>query len=390
MASLSIPCIDRSLHEKRRNAADRRVGSIAEITVTLTFGVLLWTPKPCTLKRFLSIILLTLVAGDFNSLHAQYKKESDASIPLEYFYIERQNSGLRTMLSRLHFSISTGYGNTPFRHSLDGFGIVQQPDSLPLIFSNGNVGVRYSEWTREVTPSSDTLRPGSFMVNSDTARLGFGAKMFSIPLKASVHVEFDRYRLGGGLSFDYTRLGPFQPTRYEDDISGYSLDRRSMFVKHYFAMLGATVYEYYDYALVVDANIGGYSLGSEFAGSPMSKSVYINLGVRGERHLSEYFRLFIRPSYEVKSYRLDIPETTHNVQHRLDGFFLNFGFTYRIPELPRCFLKKCHAQINHAHGNREYRSRRHPFYKKQNPHYGENYPELIKYKGRNKRKLNPY
>ena len=46
--------------------------------------------------------------------------------------------------------------------------------------------------------------------------------------------------------------------------------------------------------------------------------------------------------------------------------------------------------MNHAHGNREYRSQVHPIYKKQNPHYGENHPNLIKYKGKNKYKLNPY
>jgi hypothetical protein len=70
--------------------------------------------------------------------------------------------------------------------------------------------------------------------------------------------------------------------------------------------------------------------------------------------------------------------------------YLTVGFTYSLPELPRCFLKDCHAQINHAHGNKEYRSRRHPIYKKQNPGYGENDPTLIKYKGKNKRKINPY
>jgi hypothetical protein len=74
----------------------------------------------------------------------------------------------------------------------------------------------------------------------------------------------------------------------------------------------------------------------------------------------------------------------------MDGFFVNAGITYRVPELRRCFLKSCHGQINHAHGNREYRSRRHPIHKKQNPHYGENYPVLIKYKGKNKKKINPY
>jgi hypothetical protein len=228
------------------------------------------------------------------------------------------------------------------------------------------------------------------MVNSDTASIGFRSKTFSIPLKVSLHAEFDRYRIGGGYSLDYTRMGGFAPTNYPRDVSGYSLERSSMFVQHYYGLIGAMVYRYYEYGLVVDANIGGYSLGKDFAKNLMKKSLYLNLGVRAEREFSEYFRVFIRPSYGIKSYKLNIPETARTLQHRLNGFYINFGFTWRLPELRRCFLKTCHAQINHAHGNREYRSRRHPIYKKQNPHYGENYPELIRYKGKNKRKLNPY
>ena len=295
------------------------------------------------------------------------------------------------MLSKLYFSFSTGYGSTPFRHDLEGFGILQQPDSLPRIFDANNAAVRYSNWTNTVVAGAGNAPPaGSFMVSSDTADIGFRNKTFSIPLKASLHVEFDRYRIGGGYSLDYTRLGEFKPVSYGADISGYSLESSSMFVKHYFGMVGAMVYRYDEYAVVVDANIGGYSLGKDFAKNLMKKSIYLNLGVRGEREFSEYFRLFIRPSYEIKSYKLTIPETSQTLQHRLNGFYVNVGFTYRFPELRRCFLKTCHAQINHAHGNREYRSRRHPIYKKQNPHYGENYPELIKYKGKNKKKLNPY
>ncbi len=323
-------------------------------------------------------------------LYAQYEREGDATIPLEHFYIKRQKSSFRELLSKLYFSFSTGYATTPFRHSLDGFGIVQQPDSLPRIFNSSNTAVRYAQWTNDVVSSNGSLTPNPFMVNSDTADIGFRSKTFSIPLKASVHVEFDRYRLGGGFSMDYTRIGEFVPIRYGDNISGYELERGNMFAKHYFAMLGAMVYRYYEYALVVDANIGGYSLGKDFAKDKMRKGVYFNLGARAEREFSEYFRVFVRPSYEIKSYKLTIPETSQTLQHRLDGFFLNVGITYRIPELRRCFLKTCHAQIDHAHGNREYRSRRHPMWKKQNPHYGENYPELIRYKGKNKRRLNPY
>lgn len=293
-------------------------------------------------------------------------------------------------MSKLYFGFSTGYGSTPFSHKLDGFGIVQQPDSLPLIFDHDNLGIRYSNWTNNVVGSNQSLAPGAFTVNSDTADIGFRNRTFLIPFKATVHVEFNRVRVGGGYSIGYTRIGAFQPTSYPSDIAGYSIDRSSIFMKHYFGMIGAIVYRYEQYALSVDANIGGYSLGKGFAKNLMKKGVYVNLGVSAEREFSEYFRVFLRPSYEIKSYKLSIPETTQTLRHSINGFYVNAGITYRLPELRRCFLKSCHAQINHVHGNREYRSRRHPFYKKQNPHYGENYPELIKYKGKNKKKLSPY
>jgi hypothetical protein len=141
---------------------------------------------------------------------------------------------------------------------------------------------------------------------------------------------------------------------------------------------------------VLDANIGGYKLGKNFNKGLIHRGLYYNFGATVERDLSEYFRAFVRPSYEIKSYTLNLPDAGQSIKHRFNAFYLNIGATYRIPELRRCFLKDCHAQLNHAHGNKEYRSRRHPIYKKQNPHYGENYPVILKYKGRNKKKLNPY
>jgi hypothetical protein len=266
--------------------------------------------------------------------------------------------------------------------------VLQQPDSLPKIFTSGNLASGYANWTNDVVPVTNALTPGSVLF--DDTKLGFRSKTFSIPLKATVHVEFNRYRIGVGYSFDYTRIGAFKPITFKDQIGSYSLEKSSIFLKHYFVMLGAMVYRYNEYTLVVDANIGGYSLGKSFNKSLMKKSIYFNLGATIEREMSEYFRLFVRPSYEFKGYKLNIPETSQSISHKLNAFYFNVGVTYRLPELRKCFLKTCHAQLNHAHGNREYRSRRHPFYKKQNPHYGENYPELIKYKGKNKKKLNPY
>ncbi len=318
---------------------------------------------------------------------AQYKNEKQATIPLEYFYIDRQKSALRVLLSKLYFGLSTGYGSPTLKHNLDGFGIVQQPDSVPMITTT--VGARYSNWVTGVRPGGGALQAGAITIG-DTAKLGFRAKAFSIPIKGTVHVEFDRYRIGGGYSYEFTHIGTFTPISYGDRIHGFKSPANNFFLKKYFVMLGGMVYRYYEYTLVADANIGGYKLGSQFDNSVIQRGIYINIGATAERQMSEYFRLFVRPSYEFKHYNLAMPEGTPAIHHRFNAWYLNIGATYRIPELRRCYNKDCHAQINHAHGNREYRSRMHPIWKKQNPHYGENYPNLIKYKGKNKYKLNPY
>lgn len=331
---------------------------------------------------------MLILLGSFD-LQAQYKSEKDATIPLEHFYIERQGNGLRQLLSKLHFGLSTGYGRTTFFHKLENFGIIQQPDSLPRLFS-ADGGTRYSNWVNRSTTNPSGVAPGSFSVSGDTAKIGFRSKAFSIPLKATVHVEFSRYRIGAGYSYEFVHLGNFRPLSYENEINAFASPVNNFFMRKYFAMLGGMVYRYYEYALVVDANIGGYKLGKKFDNSVIKKGIYFNLGVTAERELSEYMRLFVRPSYEFKNYKLTPPEGGNEIRHRLNAWYVNVGLTYRFPELRRCFHKDCHAQINHAHGNREYRSRRHPFWKKQNPHYGENYPTLIKYKGKNKKKLSPY
>jgi len=229
------------------------------------------------------------------------------------------------------------------------------------------------------------------MVNSDTAKIGFKSKTFNIPIRATLHVEFlDRYRIGGGYSLEFTHVGEFRPLAYGSNIENYSTDFSTFFLKKYFGSIGGTVYRYYEYLLVVDANIGGYGMGKKFDQSAMKRGVFFNLGVTAEREMSEYFRLFVRPSYEFKAYKLNVPDASTTIKHSMNAFYINIGATYRFPELRKCPFKTCRAQMNHAHGNREYRSRAHPIYKKQNPHYGENYPNLIKYKGKNKKKIEPY
>lgn len=317
--------------------------------------------------------------------------DKDIAIPLDKFYVDRRGVGLfRKIISKVTIGLSTGYGSTKFKHDLSSFGILQNPDSLPRIFGAAGNGSGNTNWFNTSTYSAATLQPGNFQVDPNTEKVGFKSKAFNIPIKATLHVEYDRYRIGGGYSIEYTHIGTFKPTAFGSQINNYTPEFSSFWLKKYFGMIGGMVYRYYEYSLVVDAQVGGYGLGSNFNKALIKKGVYINLGATIERDFSEYFRVFVRPSYEIKSYKLTLAELDQTVRHKFNAFYINVGASYRFPELRRCVVKTCRAQMNHAHGNREYRSRVHAIYKKQNPHYGENYPTLIKYKGKNKNKLDPY
>lgn len=311
------------------------------------------------------------------------------SFPLDNFYAEIKKRPM-SIFRNFRFGLSTGYGNNFFSHELPGYGIYQAPGQTPSIFPVGATGTRYANWVNERVLDNTAAVPGAFLVASDTATLGFRGNAMSIPLKATIHYEFKKiYRIGIGYSFEYMSMGNFSPTAYGDRLGEMTPSNGSGMMSRFFGLAGVSFYRSGNYLFTGDIQVGSYSPGN-FDAALTSTGAYFNLGVTVERDLSEYLRLFVRPSFEFKSYTLTPPEGGSSISHGMNAAFLNIGFTYRIPELPKCFHSECRIQMNHAHGDKEYRSRVHPIYKKQNPQYGENHPNLIKYKGKNKKKLNPY
>jgi hypothetical protein len=320
-----------------------------------------------------------------------FGQDDKPTFPLDHFYVERHKPALRALLKNFRFSASLGYGNTFFNHNLNQFIISQQTGKPPEIYSDKNPTVRYSNWVNTVIADSLPTVSPVYKIKGDTTRIGFKGGALNIPLKLTIHYEFmERYRIGVGYSYEWMSLGKFYPTTHTDKISGFQPAGSSGFMKKYFGMLGVSFYRLDKYLFTGDVNIGGFNPGSNFNLGQIKKGIYYNLGVTAERELSEYLKVFARPSYDFKSYSISIPGTGESIKHSMNAFYLNVGVTYTIPLLPKCFKSDCKIQINHAHGNKEYRSRVHPIYKKQNPGYGENHPTLIKYKGKNKKKLNPY
>ena len=294
---------------------------------------------------------------------------------------------LYTFLNKFTFGLSTGAGVSFYKHSLAGFTIQQSPGREPLLYTNSGL-TKFDNWFNTSTQDTASLVPGTSLLSS--ASMGFKGRGLNFPLKATVHYEYLRYRIGLGYSYEYMLVGDFKPTDFEDQISEFSPAVRGRFMRKFFGVAGVSVFRYQQYLLVVDAQIGSFKPGRAFNLSQIQKGIYYNVGAVIERDMSEYFKIFARPSYDIKSFTLTIPETGQSIKHKFNAFYLNVGVSYRLPELRKCPIDGCKAQINHAHGNKEYRSRMHPVYKKQNPYYGENFPSLFRYKGKNKRKLNPY
>lgn len=314
-------------------------------------------------------------------------------IPLDHFYVKRERSTIRQFLTRFRAGLSTGYGRTFFKHELNGFGIYQPATGAPSIFvisSPATITTRYANWTSNLTPDTAPTAVSPFVVASDTASIGFKGSGFNVPLKATLHYEFKRYRIGVGYSYEYMNIGTFNPLSYGDRIRSYELPKAGGMIRRFFGTAGVSFYRINEFLFTADLEIGDFKPKSVINSALITKGLYYNFGVTIERDFSEYFRVFARPSFEFKNYSFGVPENGRAIKHNMNAFYLNLGVSYRLPELRKCFLKDCKAQINHAHGNREYRSRVHPIYKKQNPGYGENHKQLIKYRGKNKRKLNPY
>lgn len=332
-----------------------------------------------------SLVVLLLPA----ELLAQDEDKGN-TFPLESFYAKIKKRP-RSIFKNLKFGFSTGYGNTYFSHELDGFGIYQVNGDQPKIFVESAPTVLYTNWVNQFTPDTSPIKPASFQVLSSTDKIGFKGNALNIPFKGTIHYEFGgRYRIGGGYSYELMSIGALHSISYSDKISDFQPAGSSGWMSKYFGLIGVSFYRLNEYLFTGDAQIGGYNPGGNFNSALIQNGVYINLGVTAERELSEYLRVFVRPSYEIKSYSISIPEGGKSVNHNINGLYVNIGISYSIPELPKCFIADCRIQMNHAHGDREYRSRVHPIYKKQNPQYGENHPKLIKYKGKNKRKMNPY
>ncbi|MBS1487324.1 MAG: hypothetical protein JST43_07005 [Bacteroidetes bacterium] len=329
-----------------------------------------------TILKNLSKLLLIAIVGF--PLYVAAQDTGKDQIPLDHFYATPRHgsSFFRRALRNFHFGIYTGVGRSYLSTSMSGFGVYQSPGAPPQLFTNSTT-TRYTDWVNNA--GVDNSPPGSYVVANAGNNIRFKGHALNIPLAATLHYEYKQLRLGGGYSYELMSLGLFHPTTMADKISDMKVSSATGFVRRYWGMVGYSFYRWNDYLFTGDLQVGNYKMKNNYNTAQVTPSTYFNLGVTIERNLSEYLKVFVRPAYEFKSYSLAVSNSGSSLNYSNNMLMVSVGFTYSIPQLPKCVIKQCRAQVDHHHGNRDYRSRVHPFYKKQNPGYGENYPGLKKY-----------
>ena len=287
----------------------------------------------------------------------------------------------RAFLNKFSVNLSSGYGRTFYRHDLTEFNYLRNAEGSyisPELLGASPVG--YSNWFSRVTPATITLgdeEDAYKAVLSDSGAISMKSGGYSIPINLSVYYNLFRVRLGGGVMVDFHRANLPEPDNFLTTFPEPS-NVSSRMLRYYF-LLGYSAYEYYDNAIGVDVRVGTINMGKGFDQSVIETGPFINVGVTLEKVFSEYFRVYVRPAYEFKSYTINLPTTV--IDHGNSAFFITLGVSINYPDLPRSPIKNDKTQMRHyvsdMHGNKkEFRGQ--PFWKKQDPKIGQLYPELIK------------
>jgi len=326
-------------------------------------------------------------------------------------------SPIRRVLNKFSLNFSSGYGVTRYAHSLQGFNLIQTNDQLfiapddgePLVDeTNGifnwlnnptlqeNLAIRNTfevPDNRLENPVNNPLLLGARVFNGDSLDLRYVGIGHNVPINLSLHFNIYKFRIGGGIQFEKQWIRPLKPTVLKNDIQAYQPNFKTNNFFRYYGMVGYQFYDWWDYTFAAELQIGKIRGGNNFNESLISRGLVTNFGIIIEDNLSEYFRITLKPGIDIKNYTISLPEGPP-IKHSYHAFYLQIGVSFTFPEIPRSPIKSDHVQlkhiITHPKSGKRMEVRGQPFWKVQNPKVGQNHKKVLRNKGKNKKKFNPF
>jgi hypothetical protein len=293
----------------------------------------------------------------------------------------RKASPVRAFLNKFSLNVSLGYGRTFYSHVVNE-DVLETESQLTMLGDYNTFGDSISymgviDWLNAPTVVNGEESIGTESRNNilyqDSSEIRYGGSGYNIPVKVSLLVDIERFSIGGGIVYEIHGINKLYPKGQGTYPYIPNFSKTTMF--RYYLTLGAKVYHLKGWDYHVNIEIGKVKYGPEYDQNALQNGLYFNLGVPIEYEFSEYFWIFLRPSFDFKNYTMTLTQddgitaSSADFQHNLPAIYLNFGVRMKLPEVKKCPVKACKIQLKHVHGGREFRGQ--PFYKKQNPKIGE-------------------
>ncbi|WP_340153418.1 hypothetical protein [uncultured Marivirga sp.] len=282
--------------------------------------------------------------------------------------------------------VAVGYGSTRYRQNLDEFQIYSNSNDLYLLGQDslgGPVGI--SNWlnrpftTDTINTSSAILyqsnfneseQNGNYVIDSLEKRLVGGGN--AIPVHLKIHFNYWRLRIGAGATFEINSKANLRLKGFPNYIAEYESDFSRFYTRKYYLTAGVHYFDFWDFSYFADIEYGNFRLSeSAFPGGNVSTNNYWNISFPIEKNFSEYFRLVMRPSVDLKSINTFLP-TGQSIKTNMWNLQFQVGVRVSFPLFKKCPISNCEAQKEHHHIDKKYRGQ--PIYKWQNPKVGENDP----------------
>lgn len=303
---------------------------------------------------------------------------------------------VRSVLNKFNFSIEKSLGYFTYQNPLENVSIVRNRNNnnlfiVPLGQEGGatqpinafnNWQTRFTELNvNNIGNESEVVRTNATpVVYKNVGRYNPYVFRLSFSLKKLDKGHFERtgekrylnedlLRLGGGIGFGAMKFKR-DYNRQDTDlfIGDYNLQETKLSTTKMFGSITYNLFSRSDFSALVDVYGGVWRIKSEqISDSNVDYDPFFNVGIMLQRTFSKYFKGYIRPNIEMRGYTL--ANELISTEHKFTVFSIDLGLLLKYPIYPRNKYKADMVQMEHVFNGKMYRGR--PFYRKQNPRYGQ-------------------
>ncbi|WP_186757886.1 hypothetical protein [Echinicola salinicaeni] len=274
----------------------------------------------------------------------------------------RSDSGLgnvtRGIISKISLELSGGYG--------------QHYNNMDFISSDPSV-----------YPISPVLEDASSTDINSGEVVSFDSKSSVIPLNAGVRIDlFGILSVGGGYGREFGNMAMLESDQHHFNFSNdkyvfdklygtvglvlYDARRRRAYLNWKYKKYSSVntykqaeqkirMRQNYPWRFTLEGEFGNITVQESYDAALTATEPYYGIGLRIERELSEYTKVFIKPNVEFRKFNYQLPTMEESQIIDQNLYTVNIGLSLRLPGTKRCKIGGCGVKMKHLHDGIEYR-----------------------------------